>query len=50
YLENFVPVFLGNAVGGSIFIAMAYWHAYKKKERTVTEPKVIHPMMKSGVR
>ncbi|MBV7507770.1 formate/nitrite transporter family protein [Bacillus sp. sid0103] len=50
YLENFVPVFLGNAVGGSVFIAMAYWHAYKKKERTVTEPKMIHPMMKSGVR
>ncbi|MBI0580089.1 formate/nitrite transporter family protein [Neobacillus cucumis] len=29
YLHNFIPVFLGNAVGGSIFIAMAYWHAYK---------------------
>jgi formate/nitrite transporter len=32
YLQNFVPVFLGNAVGGSIFIATAYWYAYKKKE------------------
>jgi formate transporter len=30
YFGNFIPVFLGNAVGGSIFIAMAYWHAYKK--------------------
>jgi formate/nitrite transporter len=38
YLQNFVPVFLGNAAGGSIFIAMAYWHAYKRKD-TVTEQK-----------
>jgi formate transporter len=29
YLHNFVPVFLGNAVGGSVFVAMAYWYAYK---------------------
>ncbi|HJV32238.1 MAG TPA: formate/nitrite transporter family protein [Bacillales bacterium] len=32
YLHNFVPVFLGNMVGGSVFIAMAYWYAYKKKD------------------
>jgi len=32
YLANFVPVFLGNAVGGSIFISMAYWLAYKKSD------------------
>ena len=31
YFLNFVPVFLGNAVGGSVFIAMAYWYAYLKK-------------------
>lgn len=31
YLHNFVPVFLGNAVGGSVFVALAYWQAYKKK-------------------
>lgn len=31
YMNNFVPVFLGNAVGGVVFIAMAYYHAYKKK-------------------
>ncbi|MCM3115603.1 formate/nitrite transporter family protein [Neobacillus sp. MER 74] len=50
YLENFIPVFLGNAVGGSVFIAMAYWHAYKKNELTITEPKVIQPIMKSNIR
>ncbi len=30
YLGNFIPVFLGNATGGAIFIGMAYWFAYKK--------------------
>ncbi|MFL6561289.1 MAG: formate/nitrite transporter family protein [Bacillus sp. (in: firmicutes)] len=50
YFENFVPVFLGNAVGGSVFIALAYWHAYKKKEQIYTEPKVVQPVMKSSVR
>jgi formate/nitrite transporter len=50
YIENFIPVFLGNAVGGSVFIAMAYWHAFKKNERIYTEPKVVQPIMKSGVR
>lgn len=37
YLNNFIPVFLGNAVGGALFIGMAYWFAYKKKEYTVIE-------------
>jgi formate/nitrite transporter len=50
YFGNFIPVFLGNAVGGSFFIALAYWHAYKKNDRIYTEPKVVQPMMKSGVR
>ncbi|MDP4169476.1 MAG: formate/nitrite transporter family protein [Bacillota bacterium] len=30
YVSNFIPVFLGNAVGGSIFVAAAYWFAYKE--------------------
>lgn len=40
YLSNFIPVFLGNAVGGSIFIAMAYFHVYKKKEPIYNDPKI----------
>lgn len=50
YLQNFVPVFLGNAVGGSMFVAMAYWFAYKKRE-VKTEPKVSDysfPLKKTG--
>ncbi|KHD85842.1 formate/nitrite transporter family protein [Heyndrickxia ginsengihumi] len=29
YFSNFVPVFLGNAVGGSIFVSLFYWLSYK---------------------
>lgn len=29
YIQNFIPVFLGNAVGGSIFVSLLYWVAYK---------------------
>ncbi len=32
YINNFIPVFLGNAVGGTVFVAMAYWFAYKKSD------------------
>lgn len=39
YLSNFVPVFLGNAVGGSVFVAMLYWIAYNRKEEQQLEEK-----------
>ncbi|MDP4083927.1 MAG: formate/nitrite transporter family protein [Bacillota bacterium] len=29
YVRNFIPVFLGNAVGGSMFVSLIYWFAYK---------------------
>lgn len=52
YLGNFVPVYLGNAVGGALFIAMAYWLAYKKKEHTVLDSskssKQAEPMVNRG--
>jgi formate/nitrite transporter len=37
YLGNFIPVFLGNATGGALFIGMAYWFAYKKNVYKVIE-------------
>lgn len=33
YLTNFVPVWLGNFVGGSLFVAGAYVMAYNKKKQ-----------------
>ncbi|MFZ7944550.1 formate/nitrite transporter family protein [Neobacillus sp. 19] len=48
YLDNFVPVFLGNAVGGTIFIAIAYWYAYRKNESATTVSKMIKSMEKVG--
>ncbi|WP_449619795.1 formate/nitrite transporter family protein [Robertmurraya sp. Marseille-Q9965] len=32
YLENFIPVFLGNLVGGAIFVAMLYKYSLYKDE------------------
>ncbi len=31
YLANFIPVFLGNFVGGCIFVALSYRIAYLRK-------------------
>jgi formate/nitrite transporter len=30
WLTNFIPVYLGNAVGGAIFVALLYWISYIK--------------------
>lgn len=30
FMNNLLPVTLGNIVGGSIFVALAYWFVYKK--------------------
>lgn len=32
YLENFVAVFLGNAIGGAIFVGSFYWLAFTEKQ------------------
>ncbi|WCK56594.1 formate/nitrite transporter family protein [Aneurinibacillus sp. Ricciae_BoGa-3] len=37
YFTNFVPVFLGNLVGGAIFVAGAYWFAYLRQDKTMQE-------------
>ncbi|UII56588.1 formate/nitrite transporter family protein [Cytobacillus spongiae] len=31
YVQNFVPVLLGNTVGGTLFVAGTYWIAYLRK-------------------
>lgn len=30
YFANFVPVFIGNVIGGAIFVSAAYWGSYLK--------------------
>lgn len=41
YIRNFVPVFLGNAVGGALFVAGVYWLSYIKETSGggTTDPK-----------
>ncbi|PLR85303.1 formate/nitrite transporter family protein [Bacillus sp. V33-4] len=29
YISNFIPVFIGNMIGGAVFVAALYWIAYK---------------------
>ncbi|WP_059105061.1 formate/nitrite transporter family protein [Shouchella shacheensis] len=38
YVMNFVPVFLGNAVGGALFVGGFYWMAYVREK----EQKPLH--------
>ncbi|MDR2946051.1 MAG: formate/nitrite transporter family protein [Candidatus Adiutrix sp.] len=30
FINNLIPVTLGNIVGGGVFVGMAYWYSYKK--------------------
>ncbi|MBO0960548.1 formate/nitrite transporter family protein [Neobacillus sp. MM2021_6] len=48
YLHNFIPVFLGNAIGGTIFIAMAYWYAFGEKKSPYTKTSMEKTMEKAG--
>ncbi|MBA2876519.1 formate/nitrite transporter family protein [Thermaerobacillus caldiproteolyticus] len=41
WFRNFVPVFLGNAVGGGGFVALLYWLAYMKELRYETMIRVL---------
>ncbi|PLT29328.1 formate/nitrite transporter family protein [Peribacillus deserti] len=36
FIHNFIPVFIGNAIGGSVFVSMAYYLSYKN-DLTQTE-------------
>ena len=29
YVGNFIPVFLGNAIGGAVLVALVYWQSYE---------------------
>ncbi|WP_138495766.1 formate/nitrite transporter family protein [Paenibacillus pinistramenti] len=40
YLQNFVPVWLGNLVGGGLFVAMAYFLAYLKQAPSAAAVKL----------
>ncbi|MDP4169478.1 MAG: formate/nitrite transporter family protein, partial [Bacillota bacterium] len=45
YIENFIPVFLGNAVGGSVFVSMIYWLSYKSYLEKNVEGEYQRPRM-----
>jgi len=37
FIRNFIPVFLGNAIGGSVFVSMFYWIAYRGTMETESQ-------------
>ncbi|MMZ71089.1 putative formate transporter 1 [compost metagenome] len=36
YLSNFVPVLLGNIVGGAVFVSLIYFEAYRNKREVAS--------------
>jgi hypothetical protein len=45
FLNNLVPVTIGNIIGGGVLIGMVYWVAYLGRERT-TELVAVRPWMR----
>lgn len=37
YFGNFIPVFLGNAIGGAVLVALIYWQSYHEHLQSVSE-------------
>jgi formate/nitrite transporter FocA (FNT family) len=33
FIDNLIPVTLGNIIGGVVFVGFAYWFAYLKGEK-----------------
>ncbi|ANS76180.1 formate/nitrite transporter [Paenibacillus yonginensis] len=50
YFENFVPVWLGNLVGGALFVATAYYLAYLKQAPVAGKPVAKQASSKGGAR
>ena len=49
FLSNVIPVFLGNAIGGAIFVSLVYYMAYKKSIDEREETEIIEkPKIKTG--
>lgn len=49
FFTNFVPVFLGNAVGGAIFVAGIYYTAFRKREvKAAVAASDSHTSLKGG--
>lgn len=42
FIRNFIPVFLGNAAGGFLFVSAIYWMAYLKPELPAAMDKETH--------
>ncbi|MCJ8012837.1 formate/nitrite transporter family protein [Paenibacillus sp. KQZ6P-2] len=50
YFMNFIPVLLGNLVGGVVFVAAAYWTAYLRDAKPATLNQKADPKAAGGMR
>ncbi|WP_054958061.1 formate/nitrite transporter family protein [Paenibacillus dakarensis] len=48
YVMNFIPVWLGNMVGGAVFVALAYWAVYLKDGSKAANKSVVAPAYMPG--
>lgn len=39
FIGNIIPTFLGNVVGGAIFVGLLYWYVYHKQANQVQKPR-----------
>jgi len=39
FIGNIIPTFLGNVVGGAIFVGLLYWYVYDKQAGKVQKPR-----------
>ena len=40
YFSNFIPVVIGNAIGGAVFVGLIYWISYKNSLETQSDRKL----------
>jgi formate transporter len=52
FIGNFIPVFIGNAIGGAVFVSMFYWIAYRgqMEQGTGKDVKKRQGHVKTGIK
>jgi formate transporter len=48
FIRNFIPVFIGNAIGGTVFVSVFYWIAYRGTLETGTRKETKRRPNQSG--
>ncbi|WP_079508935.1 formate/nitrite transporter family protein [Mesobacillus jeotgali] len=49
FIRNFVPVYIGNAIGGAVFVSVFYWIAYRQTIETGTRKESKRKHNQAGI-